>query len=64
MFMLGGSVADHYRDLLDERRNNPCVEEPQADPARVQSADHAQTIGSATLTSSSVISQASEKEER
>jgi hypothetical protein len=54
MLMLGGSVSDHYRDLLDERRDNPCpaVEEPEADPARVQSVEPAQGIGSATDTSS------------
>lgn len=24
--LLGGHQADHYRDLLDERRDNPCAE--------------------------------------
>ena len=26
---LGGSVADHYRDLLEERRDRPCSEAEQ-----------------------------------
>ena len=25
-FLLGGSVSDHYRALLDERRDNPCLQ--------------------------------------
>jgi hypothetical protein len=29
--MLGGSVADHYSALLDERRDNPCPQPPPPD---------------------------------
>ena len=29
--LLGGSVTDHYHDLLEERRDNPC--KPPKDPA-------------------------------
>lgn len=29
-FFLGGSVSDHYRDLLHERRDTPCSPSQQA----------------------------------
>lgn len=29
--MLGGSVPDHYRRLLAERRDNPCMPEQAGD---------------------------------
>jgi hypothetical protein len=29
MLYRGGSQADHYRDLLEERKDNPCTQEEQ-----------------------------------
>jgi hypothetical protein len=52
--LLGGSVADHYRALLDERRDNPCpqsVGEAESMDARFTKADEGEAceaFGSAT----------------
>jgi hypothetical protein len=32
--LLGGSTADHYRDLLEERKDKPCTPEEQAGGAK------------------------------
>jgi hypothetical protein len=49
--LLGGSVSDHYRALLDERRDNPCeqpAEEPPSMDARFTPMDEGKATGSAT----------------
>lgn len=39
--LLGGSVVDHYRDLLKERADKPCTAEQHLSKTRLESApDH------------------------
>jgi hypothetical protein len=37
--LLGGSVSDHYRALLDERRANPCSQEAVEEPRTLDAVD-------------------------
>jgi hypothetical protein len=43
VLFLGGSVSEHYRALLEERRDNPCSEQATEEPVSAAAVDPSAT---------------------